>query len=46
MEYFKKLEKNPYEDLFWNVPEMAKGTANVVGGNTLYKRWRWCCRRL
>ena len=31
--YLKKIEENPYEDLYWNVPETQKGTANVVGGN-------------
>lgn len=34
MEYFEKLEKNPYEDLKWNVPERSQGTVNVIGGNT------------
>lgn len=34
MEYFEKLEENPYEDLKWNVPERSQGTVNVIGGNT------------
>lgn len=34
MDYFEKLEKNPYEDLKWNVPERKQGTVNVVGGNS------------
>lgn len=33
MEYFEKLEKNPVEDLLWNVPERKQGVVNVVGGN-------------
>ena len=33
MEYFEKLEKNPYEDLKWNVPEQKQGIVNVIGGN-------------
>ena len=34
MEYFEKLEKNPYEDLKWNVPEQKQGSVNVIGGNS------------
>ena len=34
MDYFEKLEKNPYEDLLWNVPEQKRGIVNVVGGNS------------
>lgn len=34
MDYFEKLEKNPYEDLKWNVPERKQGVVNVIGGNT------------
>ncbi len=34
MDYFEKIDKNPYEDLFWNVPEEQKrGGAIVIGGN-------------
>lgn len=33
MDYFEKLEKNPYEDLRWNIPERKQGTVNIVGGN-------------
>ena len=33
MDYFKKLEENPYEDLKWNIPERKQGTVNVMGGN-------------
>ena len=33
MDYFEKLEKNPYEDLYWNLPERKSGTINVIGGN-------------
>ncbi len=33
MDYFEKLESNPYEDLKWNIPERKQGTVNVVGGN-------------
>lgn len=32
MNYFEKLEKNPYEDLLWNIPEQKQGAVNVVGG--------------
>lgn len=33
MDYFEKLEKNPYEDLKWNIPERKQGTVNIIGGN-------------
>ena len=34
MDYFEKIEKNPYKDLYWNVPEgQKKGEIAVVGGN-------------
>ncbi len=34
MDYFEKIEKNPYKDLYWNVPEEQKrGELAVVGGN-------------
>lgn len=34
MEYFEKIEKNPYKDLYWNVPDgQKKGEIAVAGGN-------------
>lgn len=34
MEYLEKITKNPYKDLFWNIPsEQKKGVAAVIGGN-------------
>lgn len=33
MDYMKKYDKNPFEDLFWNVPEQKKGVIGVIGGN-------------
>ena len=33
MDYFEKLDKNPYEGLRWNVPERKQGIVNVIGGN-------------
>lgn len=33
MDYFKKIEESPYEDLKWNIPERKQGTVNVMGGN-------------
>ena len=33
MEYFEKIEKNPYEDMYWNLPEQRQGTVNIIGGN-------------
>lgn len=33
MDYFEKIEGNPYEDLKWNVPERKQGIVNIVGGN-------------
>ena len=33
MDYFEKLEKNPYKDLYWNLPEKKQGVVNIVGGN-------------
>lgn len=33
MDYFEKLEKDPYEDLKWNIPERKQGAVNVIGGN-------------
>lgn len=34
MDYFEKLDNNPYEDLYWNIPEQKRGTINIVGGNS------------
>lgn len=31
--FFQKHDKNPYEDLFWNLPETKKYSANVLGGS-------------
>lgn len=33
MDYFEKIEKNFYEDLYWNIPEKKQGAVNVIGGN-------------
>ena len=34
MEYLEKITKNPYKDLFWNIPEeQKKGVVAVIGGN-------------
>lgn len=34
MDYFEKITKNPYKDLYWNVPEGKKlGEVAVIGGN-------------
>lgn len=34
MEYLEKITKNPYQDLYWNIPEeQKKGVASVIGGN-------------
>ena len=33
MDYFEKVENNPYEDLYWNIPEKKQGVVNVIGGN-------------
>lgn len=33
MNYFEKIEKNPYEVLYWNMPEQKRGVVNVIGGN-------------
>lgn len=33
MDYFEKLDKNPYEDLKWNIPEQKQGVINIIGGN-------------
>ncbi len=33
MDYFKKYDTNPAEDLKWNIPERKQGTVALVGGN-------------
>ena len=33
MDYFKKYDKNPAEDLKWNIPERKHGAIVIVGGN-------------
>ena len=33
MDYFEKIENNPYEDLYWNIPEQKQSAVNVIGGN-------------
>lgn len=33
MDFFEKLEQNPYANLQWNIPEQKQGTVNIVGGN-------------
>ncbi len=33
MDYFKKIEKKPEEDLAWNIPEQKTGLVNIIGGN-------------
>lgn len=38
MDYFEKLESNPYEDLRWNIPEQMRGTVNIIGGNAQHFR--------
>ena len=34
MDYMKKYEDNPFEDVFWNIPEQKQGTVAIVGGNS------------
>ena len=34
MDYFKKYEENPYEDLRWNIPERKQGIVHIIGGNS------------
>lgn len=34
MEYFEKLDQNPYEDLKWNIPEQKQGIISIIGGNS------------
>ena len=34
MDYFKKIEDGPLEDLTWNIPERKQGTVNIIGGNS------------
>lgn len=34
MEYLEKITKNPYKDLYWNIPsDQKKNVAAVIGGN-------------
>lgn len=33
MDYFKKYDTNPAEDLKWNIPERKQGTVALIGGN-------------
>lgn len=33
MDFFEKIEKNPYEELKWNIPERKQGVVNIIGGN-------------
>jgi len=33
MDYFRKIEENLFQDLYWNLPEVKQGKVNVVGGN-------------
>lgn len=34
MDYFKKIESKPKDDLAWNIPEKRQGTVNIIGGNS------------
>ena len=34
MDYFKKLDEKPVEDLTWNIPEKKQGKINIIGGNS------------
>ena len=34
MDYWKKIDQNPYEDLYWNIPERPEGKINIIGGNS------------
>lgn len=33
MDYFKKIDSKPSDDLLWNVPERKQGSVNIIGGN-------------
>lgn len=33
MNFFEKIEQNPYDDLRWNIPEQRQGIVSVIGGN-------------
>ncbi len=33
MDFFKKIEDDPYTDLAWNIPEQKQGSINIIGGN-------------
>lgn len=32
-DYWQKIDKNPYENLLWNIPEQKQGIINIFGGN-------------
>lgn len=34
MDYLHKIDQNPYQDLYWNLPEQKQGIVGVVGGNS------------
>ena len=34
MDYWKKIDENPYADLYWNIPERPDGKVNIIGGNS------------
>lgn len=33
MEYYTKLDQNPYTDAYWNLPDKRHHSVNVIGGN-------------
>lgn len=33
MNYWQKIDQNPFSDLIWNLPEQPLGTLNLIGGN-------------
>lgn len=35
MDYWQKLDQNPYPDLAWNLPEQPTGDLLIIGGNQL-----------
>lgn len=34
MDYWKKVDENPYTDYYWNIPEQPQGMLNIIGGNS------------
>ncbi|MBQ6460870.1 hypothetical protein IJJ36_00330 [Candidatus Saccharibacteria bacterium] len=34
MDYLHKIEENPCQDLYWNIPEQKQGAVGIVGGNS------------